>query len=272
MSRTEWPTSIALLGATGKTGREVLRGLVKSTITELNIYARSSEKLLKMFPTLRSDSRVNLHIGSIHDEELIKRCLSNAQVIICTTGSNGMSPSTIIQDSASAISAALQSLKRSANSWQPPRVLLLSSSTKNERLAAARPRFVHWMITTAFQMGYVDLDAAQAILSQDPSLLSLLLVQPNVLVEEPGSGFEFSSDSVKLGCSYEDLGASFVQLALNTEYKELSRIGVSSKEGDRGIVYAPIILFRISRGFFVNYFPLGVHLNRLFERAMPQFA
>jgi hypothetical protein len=46
-------------------------------------------------------------------------------------------------------------------------------------------------------------------------------------VEELGSGYEISADEVKLGCSYEDLGGAFVELATERSYDELHEVGVS---------------------------------------------
>ena len=61
----------------------------------------------------------------------------------------------------------------------------------------------------------------------DASLVSVLLVQPAVLVEQLGSGYEISADEVKLGCSYEDLDGAFVELATERSYDELHEVGVS---------------------------------------------
>ncbi|KAH8896523.1 hypothetical protein GQ53DRAFT_640204 [Thozetella sp. PMI_491] len=263
-SKLNTPT-IALYGSTGNTGQVVLRTLLAANQHKLNIYARSAEKLLLQFPELQGNDNVKLCFGKIEDSDVVLDCLSGAEIIICTLGSDGMSPDTILRDSAKALVNGLKVIKQQEGiAWKKPRLLYLSSASENERFSAPRPRLVHWMITTAFQMGYIDLQGAQRELQEDPSLCSLLLVQPNVLVNEPGSGCFISSEHAMLGCSYEDLGNGFVTLALNNSYKELETVAVSSCGGDRALKYAPIIASKLFLGFFVNFFPWGVQIHRFF--------
>lgn len=264
-SNTQKPT-IALFGSTGNTGKVVLRTLLGRNEYRLNIYARSAQKLYSLFPELRDNDQVKLCIGKIQDVDNVLSCLSGAKVVICTLGSDGMSPETILGDSALALVNALKVLKKQDGPmWEEPRLLYLSSASENERFSAPRPRLVHWMITTAFQMGYTDLQRAQRILLEDPSLCSLLLVQPNVLVEEPGTGSLISAEYAKIGCSYEDLGNGFVELATNDTYRSLATVAVSS-DGANALRYAPIIVSKLLIGFFVNFFPWGVQIHRFLER------
>lgn len=258
--------TIALFGSTGNTGKVVLRTLLRKNDYCLNIYARSAQKLSNLFPELRDNDQVKLCIGKIQDVDIVLNCLSGAKVVICTLGSDGMSPDTILGDSALALVNALKLLKKQDGpTWEEPRLIYLSSASENERFSAPRPRFVHWMITTAFQMGYANLQRAQRILLEDPSLCSLLLVQPNVLVDEPGTGHFISAEYAKIGCSYEDLGNGFVELATNDTYKTLATVAVSS-DGANALRYAPIIISKLFLGFFVNFLPWGVQIHRFLER------
>ncbi|XXH03478.1 hypothetical protein Hte_009883 [Hypoxylon texense] len=261
--------TVALLGSTGKTGRVILRLLLASGLYNLKVYARSKERVATMFPGIMSNPRVQLFIGSAENVETMQECLRDARIIICTLGGNEFGPDTILRDSANSIMAALDSLRQRSRTWRRPRMVYLSSSTKNERFAAARPKIVHWLIETAFQNGYDDLQAAHDVILADPSLVSVLLVQPGVLVEEKGSGHEISVESVRLGCSYEDLGTAFVELALDDGYEKLDRVGVSSREGDAFLRYAPIIVSRISTGLFVCYFPGGEMIREALQRIFP---
>lgn len=169
-----------------------------------------------------------------------------------------MSPDTTLGDSALALVSALKVMKKQDGAmWEEPRLIYLSSASENERFSAPRPRFVHWMIETAFQIGYTDLQRAQRILLVDPSLCSLLLVQPNVLVDEPGTGAFISAEYAKIGCSYEDLGNGFVELATNDTYRTLRTVTISS-DGANALRYAPIIVSKLFLGFFANFSP-GVY-------------
>ena len=259
-------TTIALLGSTGKTGREVLRNLLTQGKYELQIYVRSKSRLSGIFPGIEEDSRVIIFAGAATDNTTIKACLLGADIIICTLGNNDYEPTTILRDSARSILTALKEIKQASTNWHPPRMIYLSSSSQNKRFAAARPPGVDWLIKTAFQNGYADLIAAETLLIAETSLVSVLKVQPGILIEEEGTGYEISTESVRLAASYEDLGQAFVELALERHYDPLAEVGVSSKGGDRAGRYAPEMLSRILAGIFIVYIPGGAAIRRVLSR------
>ena len=248
--------TIALLGATGKTGRSILRLLLEKDSLNLHVYVRSKQKLFSLFPEIATINHVRVCEGTITDQQVMIECLSGADTIICTLGENeNIRGVSVLQDSARCIVTALEELKLKAPAYTKPRLLYLSSSSENERFAAARPPLVHWLIETAFYFPYQDLKEAQRILLGAPSLISLQLVQPPVLVEEAPSGYEISTDFVRLGVSYDDLAAGFVALACHKQYEDIKAIGVSSRDGDAPLRYAPIIFSRIFLGFLTGYVP-----------------
>jgi len=258
------PHIIATLGATGQTGRVVVRHLLAVRDAEsltLQIYVRSKIKLQSLFPGIDSNPHVKIYEGSITDLEAIENCCRGADTIICTLGENMNIPGVrVMQDAADGIITSLKNLKATEKKWQRPRLLLLSSSTYNARFAAARPPVVHWLIKTAFSHPYADLAVAQTRFQENPSLVSLVLIQPPLLIEEEGTGHEISTESVRLAVSYEDLGAAFVELVLDDSHHTLSAVGVSSKLGDRPLRYAPEIFRRIFRGMLAHiwyfFFPV----------------
>lgn len=261
--------TIALLGATGRTGREVLSGLLKRDIGHLKIYVRSKQKLLNLFPQLVSDSRVEICEGEVTNQATMQACLAGAKIIINTIGGYSFFPDGSLQRAAESIVMALQGLREGARNsgaqWERPRMLLLSSSSRNARFAAARPRLVHWLIETAFQNGYNDLKLAHKAVLADPSLVSVLFVQPGVLIEEEATGSYISTEEVKLACSYSDLGAAFVDLALERSYDQLGEVGVSSELGNRAARYAPVMLRKIAAGFFAVYVPGALQITNALE-------
>ncbi|KUL82313.1 hypothetical protein ZTR_09728 [Talaromyces verruculosus] len=269
MSTTTSPTTIALFGSTGKTGRVILRLLLAKNLYNLKVYVRSRETLIALFPGITTDPLVQLFVGAVTDQTIVQQCLSGVQIVICTLGNNDFGPTTILRESAQSIITALKALKKRDNRWQRPRMIYLSSSSRNQRFATARPKLVHWLIETAFHNGYADLKAAQHIILANPSLATVLLVQPGVLVDEPGTGYELSTDAVKLAASYEDLGSAFVELALERGYDDLHEVGVSSQAGNQVARYIPIIFSRISMGLFVCYFPRGPSARAALERVFP---
>lgn len=255
--------TIAIFGATGQTGRVIVRHLLaqqKSKSLRLQIYVRNKGKLLDFFPDIESKRDVRVFQGSLTDTEVVKRTLSAAQIIISTLGENDNIPGVrILQDGANSIIASLEDFKANQEDWQKPRLFFLSSSTLNARFAADRPPLVHWLIKTAFSHPYADLIKAQARLLESTSLLSVTLIQPPVLIDEEGTGHEISTESVRLAVSYEDLGAAFCELVLEEQYHSLNAVGVSSKQGDRVLRYAPEILRRIFWGMYAHIIHLIFH-------------
>ncbi|CZR65090.1 uncharacterized protein PAC_14990 [Phialocephala subalpina] len=269
MADTSDSRTIAFLGATGKTGRAILRWLLAKEAPPfgLNIYVRSRSKLLDLFPEAASYSRVKILEGFVSDTEMIRQCLSGAQTIICTLGENeNKAGIRILQDAAHSILDALGELKNSGSGWRKPRLILLSSSTYNARFAAARPPLIHWLIKTAFSHPYADLAAAQSLFLESSSLLSVLLVQPPLLIEEDASGYEISTDSVRLAVSYEDLGAAIFEMIMERGYDNLNAVGVSSRKGDGFGRYGPEIFRRIFRGLLVGYVPGFWVIQQVFDR------
>jgi len=257
--------TIAILGATGKTGREVLQRLSAKQDVNLRIYVRSHSKLAGLFPSLSSDSRVSVFQGPLEDIDNMSKCLNGAQKIIFTLGENDNLPGvSVIEDgvkSVLAALAALAALHQGKKEWQRPRVLMLSSATWNPTLSATRPALLHWAIKTAFAHPYADLRRGQAALLNAPSLVDVLLVQPNALIEDEPSGHEISVERASLCVTYGDLGAAFVDL-IDQEFDKLPAVGVSSKTGDDGLRYGHILGYRIIRGLCATYIPGFWSMNK----------
>ncbi|KAH6667380.1 hypothetical protein B0J14DRAFT_602099 [Halenospora varia] len=248
--------TIAIFGATGQTGRVIVRHLLaqaESRPLQLQIYVRDRAKLFTLCPGIDTKPHVQIFQGALTDVEVAKSTISGAHIVVSTLGENDNVPGVrVLQDGANSIIAALEDLKAQQKGWQKPHVFYLSSSTYNARFAAERPPFVHWLIKTAFSHPYADLAKAQARLIESTSLLSITLIQPPVLIEEEGTGHEISNESVRLAVSYEDLGAAFTEMVLEDRYQELPAVGVSSKLGDRPARYAPEIFRRIFWGMLAH--------------------
>ena len=252
------PSRLALLGATGHTGRMVLAKLLENPAVSsgINVYVRSQAKLERLFPSLSNDPRVRVFEGKITDDRVIQDCLAAAGTIICTLGENENIPVvTVLEDFARATISALSTLQSENKPSIKPRLIMLSSATMNPRFAAARPALLHWMIRTAFDKPYNDLIKAEEMLLSVPELLSVTLIQPNALVEEKSTGCVVSTEFAHMACSYEDLAEGFVHVCVSASLENLPRIGVSSARAENVMLYAPFVLGKVFRGLAFQFIP-----------------
>lgn len=104
-------------------------------------------------------------------------------------------------------------------------------------------------------MPYNDLIKAQRMLRAAPSLVSVLLTQPNVLLEETASGSVISTDFAHIAVSYEDLAEGFVQLVTGRFADDTVGVGVSSQKAKRPVLYVPFVLGKVFRGLFFRFVP-----------------
>ncbi|PNS21431.1 hypothetical protein CAC42_1210 [Sphaceloma murrayae] len=248
--------TIALLGATGQTGRQTLEQLLQKPDVNVHVYVRSKSKLLQQSPSVAGSSRVKICEGAVTDVTTIKACVRGAGVIISTLGGNDNRPMTVIKDALTSLVSALAQLRQETKgTWQKPLVLMLSSSTWNKRNMAQMPSLLHFVIHRAFWYPYVDVLAGHGILEGAGDLLKPLLVQPPLLVDDTPTGYELSTEKVGLSIAYEDLGGAFTELATNQQYWDLGAVMPFSRGGDQPSRYAPIIVGRVSRGLLASYVP-----------------
>ncbi|KAL0934093.1 afli avfa cytochrome p450 monooxygenase [Colletotrichum truncatum] len=255
--------TLAIFGATGGTGSETLKCLLKnpSSPFHLKIYVRSKPKLLSLFPSLKTNEYVEIIEGQVTDTSNVKDCLEGADTIICALGENDNRPGVrVLTDASRTIVNALKQLKdnSTASIWQKPRLILLSSATWNKRHEGQQPALVSWLIKNAFYYPYADLLNAHATFNEaeEEGLMSLLLVQPPAIIDEGPSGYKIGVEGIQLAVSYPDLGAAFAELATDERYKELDAVGVwseNSREGFRR--YGPEILTRLVKGLLASYVP-----------------
>ncbi|KAI3572683.1 hypothetical protein IWW34DRAFT_761624 [Fusarium oxysporum f. sp. albedinis] len=183
--------------------------------------------------------------------------MRDADTIICALGENSNIPGVhVIQDLANSIVDGLNDLKLSSTEeWKKPRLILLSSSTWNDRFASQEPAVALWLLKTAFYNPYLDLRLATSHFEASSELLPLFLVQPSALVDDQPSGMIIGTEKVSLAVSYADLGQGFAELAMEDSYSDLKAVGVSSKAGDNFPKYGGELLSRVVWGMLAGYMP-----------------
>ncbi|KAL9098966.1 MAG: hypothetical protein Q9163_005472 [Psora crenata] len=217
----------AILGATGKTGGALLTLLLQSPANQINLYVRSKPKLLTQRPDLRDHKSVRIFEGPITDVALMQSCLAPPlDAVFITLGTNENTPGTRVnQDAAHVVVAACCQMKWADPSARPPKIILLSSASLNDRMTAHDPAILHWILLRAFSNPYSDLALAQRYLELHKSWLDVTYIQPGGLVEDEQKGHTLSLDRhAPSFMSYLDLAAAMIEVAQQDGYQW---IGVS---------------------------------------------
>lgn len=204
----------AILGTTGKTGGSLLTLLLKDPDNTVNAYVRSKSKLYAQQPQLKDNKSVRVFEGAITDIPLIASCIGDVGAVFVALGENENIPGMrIAQEAAQSVVAALVYARSTPHTTKVPKLVVLSSSSVNERVSANDPPFVHWMLMCALSNVYADLMHAENYYRLHKSWLTVTFMQPGGLVEDEQRGHKLSLDHQKTFISYLDVAAGMIELA-----------------------------------------------------------
>jgi putative NADH-flavin reductase len=206
----------AILGATGATGQQLVKQLLKSPERELNLYIRSKSKLLKIFPDIETDPRIHLFEGSMNELELLGSCIFSTQAVFSVIASNDNMPGmTIAYDAAASILGALRILKDKGRVVQQQRIVVLSAEPVNENLHRGSSPFQHWVIYHAFWHIYKDLERAEDLYIQaakEHGEIDVKFVQPGAILKGDQSGtVQLSENDHTAAVTYGDVAIAMIQ-------------------------------------------------------------
>ena len=205
----------AILGATGSTGSELIKFLIRKPQIHLYLYARSASKLAKLHPAVVDSENVTIYTGDLADRSLLANCLWSVDVIFLIVATNENEPGcSVALRAAHAIVTALELLRKEDGpaSFKCPTVVMLSSSSLNPSMAAEMPWIGRWVAKKAFCYIYSDLREATEYFQGLP-WIPLILAQPGGLLHGPSLGFELSEEEPSPFISYPDLAQAMVQMA-----------------------------------------------------------
>lgn len=221
--------TIAVLGATGQTGSEIVRQLLPTQHT-IHIYARNPKTLYAKLPELYEAShtdesakstspsaraRVKVFIGDLDDTANMRDCLASADIILSTIASNQNEPGCSIATRAahSIVSAIRAGPKRST----PPRLVLLSSMSLNPgHIAREGSTWGYRFLYFALHHVYDDVKRAIAYLESQDCLI-LTLAEPGGLIHHAATGVELIVEGTDMGSDlvpYEDLADAMIQMGI----------------------------------------------------------
>ncbi|KAJ4309709.1 hypothetical protein N0V94_008807, partial [Neodidymelliopsis sp. IMI 364377] len=158
-------SAYAILGATGQTGLSILQILGSSPQNKINVLVRSRSKLKSSYPSLPSNPNISVFQGNISDIDTLASCLGGTKAVFLTVAVTENKPGiTISVDTAHAVIEALTRLKAQDKNFKPPRLVVLSSASLDDKFWATAPAFVHKLMYAANFYIYEDLARAEAIL------------------------------------------------------------------------------------------------------------
>ncbi|KAJ4329617.1 hypothetical protein N0V95_010177, partial [Ascochyta clinopodiicola] len=167
-------SAYAILGATGQTGGSILRLLGESPNNKINVLVRSRSKLEKSYPPLSSNPNIQVFEGNISAIPTLAQCLRGTKAAFLTVAVTENIPGcSIALDTARAVVAALQTLKAEDPAFKPPRLVVLSSASLDDKFWTTAPGFVHTVMYAANAHIYDDLARAEAYLREHEDWLHL---------------------------------------------------------------------------------------------------
>ncbi|KAH6643232.1 hypothetical protein C7974DRAFT_119921 [Boeremia exigua] len=245
----------AILGATGQTGGSILKLLGENPKDKINVLVRSRSKLEKSYPPLSANNNIRVFEGSISDAFTLAECLEGTKAVFLTVAVNVNAPNTSISlDTAKAVISALQALKETHPYVKPPRLVVLSSASLDDKFWDGAPEFVHKIMYSANAFIYDDLKRAEAYLRQYEDWLDMTFVMPGGLSHDVQKGHELSEEKQQTFISFLDLAAGMIEVADADSRWEGKHISVVLKGGRKANPewWAPVVL---GRGLLIYLFP-----------------
>jgi hypothetical protein len=214
-------TTYAVLGSTGNCGSAIIEILSKRPDARVHAYCRNRSKLLKRFPTIGDNKRVEIFEGNLQDVDLIASCIRGcAAVFLCVSTNDNVPFCRLSEDSAAVVIEALRGLKKESESTgkpvKLPKVILLSSGTVDERFSRHVPRLLLPILLRSASYVYQDLINTEKLLDQEKSWLTSVYMKPGALSVDEPRGYALSLDDQTGPTAYLDLAAAMVEVADDT--------------------------------------------------------
>jgi hypothetical protein len=253
-------STYAILGATGNVGLSILKLLGASPANRIHVLVRSRSKLQRLYPALDSNTNIKVFEGNISEMDVLARCLSGTHAVFLTVAITENQPgTTIAEDTARNVISALSTLKARNTTFRPPHLIILSSSSTDDKFWPDH-NLAHTLIYTAFSNVYNDLKRARTYLrSPDVSdWVSSTFVMPGALTNDVQLGHKLSIEKQPppgTFLSFLDLAAAMIEVAdQGSERWDGTNVSVLVK-GERQAKAEWSSSLHIARGWLYHFFP-----------------
>ena len=253
------PPTYAVLGATGTVGNILLTHLFTTTSIHINAFIRSQAKLDVLSPDIVTSPRLTTYVGDItHSLAPLTDCLrSTTAAFLCCACSNNNPATTIAQDQARAVIAALNRIRADDPTAIVPRLIVLDSAETEARFCSNIPWLFQQVLFRANCFIYADLIAAAAILRKEEGWVDMIFVKSGGLSHDAPEGHRVSGEGPQqTWLSFGDLAAGMVECACKVE-------------GRRWVGSSVTVVGRSGRGVGVEWRALGVLARGLLVSVVP---
>jgi putative NADH-flavin reductase len=249
-------SAYAILGATGNTGLSILQLLTKDPDKRIHVLVRSKTKLEKLFPGALSNPNIHIFEGSISDIKVLQACLKGSKAAFLTVAVSANIPGcSIAQDTATSVIEALQGLREHDKTLKPPRLVVLSSASMDDKFWINTPAFVHQILGKASSYIYADLGVAESILRKEEDWLSSVFVMPGGIVHDEQKGHELSATKQQTFVSFLDVAAGMIECADEEgERWDGAHVSVVLANGAKARILWSVPVYMI-RGMLCHFFP-----------------
>jgi len=202
----------AIFGATGNCGSSLIDIILKSSSSDIHAYCRSKEKLMRVVPTAADNKRLRVFEGQIDNVELFLDCIRNCRAVFLAVSMNDNVPGCrVAQDTTITLLAALRKLR--GEGLKMPKIVVLSSSSLEDRLCRNLPSIGHWIVVRANSNVYEDLRVQERMLRAEEEWLSSIFMKPGGLVVDKQRGYKLDLELQDTFVSYLDLAAAMIEAA-----------------------------------------------------------
>ena len=244
----------AVLGATGNTGQSLLSVLSQNPTNRIHAYCRSATKLERLQPDAVANSNVNVFEGGLSNTDIIRDCIKDTHAVFLAVAVSGNVPgNTIAQDTARVVIAALKELRASNKASKLPKLIVLSAAPTQPEFTKDMPAFALNLLLCAESNIYNDLIAAESLLRNEQSWLSVTFVKPGALTIDTRKGHKLTLQGPKGVVSFMDLAAAMVEVADAGDQYEWKAVSVEAVASDVAFPWQNVPL--LVKGLVFHFFP-----------------
>ncbi|KAI2607148.1 putative NAD-dependent epimerase/dehydratase [Hypoxylon fragiforme] len=256
-------STYAVLGSTGNCGTALLQTLLQSPTNKIHAYCRNQAKLHRLIPQVVDNKQIRVFEGSIHDVDLITDCVRGTKAVFMAVTTNDNVPDCRLnQDTAATVIRALEAIRAESSSRAKPeasklpKLVLLSSSTIDDRLSGNRSWLFRSLMRTAVSYVYADLQLAEKMLRSQADWVSTIFMKPGGLSVDVARGHRLTLDEDESFLSYLDLSAGMLE-AVNDEEGRYDGMNVGVVNATRGVgaKFPSGGLLAIPLGLLRHFFP-----------------